>query len=78
VFTQLAAVGGRSAPTRVGAQPAVLVLDGEDHLAAVWSLVVEEGRVAAVHGMVNPDKLGHLGLPLTTMVGRRTHGRPPH
>jgi hypothetical protein len=49
------------------------MLDSEGHLAAVWSLVVADRRVVAVHGMVNPDKLGHLDVPLTTMLGRSTH-----
>lgn len=72
IFRLIGDLGGTVAPTHVGSQPAVLVLDGAGRLAAVWSLVVQEGRVAAVHGMVNPDKLGHLRVPLTELAGRPT------
>jgi hypothetical protein len=32
-------------------------------------------RVMAVHGMVNPDKLGHLDIPLTTLQKRPARER---
>jgi RNA polymerase sigma factor (sigma-70 family) len=55
--------------TSVGTQPAVVLLDAQDHLVGVWTLVLTpEDKVRAVHGMVNPDKLGHLGLPLTELT----------
>lgn len=72
IFRLLGDLGGSAEPTKVGTQPAVLVLDAAGRLAAVWSLVVGEDRIAAVHGMVNPDKLGHLGVPLTELTGRPT------
>jgi RNA polymerase sigma-70 factor (ECF subfamily) len=55
--------------TSVGTQPSVVLKDAQDHLVGVWSLVLTpQGTVQAVHGMVNPDKLGHLGIPLTTLT----------
>jgi len=27
---------------------------------AIWSFAVVEGRIATIHGIVNPDKLTHL------------------
>ena len=52
-------------PTWVGSQPAVLIVDPEGALVGVWSLDVDRAEVRAVHGVVNPAKLGHLGLELT-------------
>lgn len=52
-------------PVTVGSQPGVLLIDSDEHLIGVWSLVLSaRGAVQAVHGMVNPDKLGHLGVPI--------------
>jgi RNA polymerase sigma factor (sigma-70 family) len=68
-------LGVRMEPAEVGAQPAVLLRDEDDLLVGVWTLVVESGRVAAVHGIVNPDKLAHLGLELN-IVRLRGHGGP--
>ena len=58
-------LGADLEPAWVGGQPAVLIIDPEGALVGVWSLVVDRTEVRAVHGMVNPDKLGHLGLELT-------------
>lgn len=66
--------GIRLEATSVGTQPAVVLLDPQDHLVGVWSLdLAPDASVQAVHGMVNPDKLGHLGIPLTTLT--RTNWR---
>jgi RNA polymerase sigma-70 factor, ECF subfamily len=48
-------------PIHVGGQPAALLLDADDQVVGVWSLHVVDGLVTEVHGVVNPDKLGHLG-----------------
>ncbi|WP_109472312.1 RNA polymerase sigma factor SigJ [Ornithinimicrobium cavernae] len=77
IFRLIRELGGTTESVRVGSQPAVLVLDDRGDLAAVWSLVIETDRIVAVHGMVNPEKLGHLGVPLTSLDGRATwHSRP--
>lgn len=68
-MSRMAGAGIRVELTGVGAEPAALLIDHEEHLIGVWSLVLDSGSaVQAVHGMVNPDKLGHLGLPLTTLT----------
>lgn len=73
IFRQLGEVGGRAESAAVGGQPAVLMLDPEGQLYAVWSLVIEDGLVLTVHGMVNPGKLTHLGIPLSDVQSRSTH-----
>ena len=47
-------------PVHVGGQPALRMRDVANRTAAVWSFVVAEGRITAIHGVVNPDKLDHL------------------
>ena len=45
----------------VNGQPGVLTLDPEGRVISVLSLDVAGGRIQGVSGIVNPDKLGHLG-----------------
>jgi RNA polymerase sigma-70 factor (ECF subfamily) len=42
-------------------QPGALVFDREDRLIGVMILDVAEGQIQGVSGIVNPDKLRHLG-----------------
>ena len=76
LVSRMAVAGITLELTRVGAEPAVLLLDPQDHLIGVWSLVFsEDASVQAVHGMVNPDKLGHLAVPLTTITRAEWRGQ---
>jgi RNA polymerase sigma-70 factor (ECF subfamily) len=77
IFRQLSEVRGTVEPALVGGQPSMLMLDAAGHLAAVWSLVIDDGLVVAVHGMVNPEKLRHLGMPLTDLASRSRHASRP-
>jgi RNA polymerase sigma-70 factor (ECF subfamily) len=61
-------------PVHVGAQPAVLLVDPQERVGGVWALGVVGGRVREIYGVVNPDKLGHLG-PISPLAYRTTHGR---
>lgn len=75
LLSMVEAAGVTLEPTSVGTQPAVVLLDADSQLVGVWSLVVSSDAVVqSVHGMVNPEKLRHLGLPLTTLT--RTAWRP--
>jgi RNA polymerase sigma-70 factor (ECF subfamily) len=51
----------RMAPAQANGQPAIRLLDADGALLGVVSVDVVDGRVAAVHNQINPDKLGHLG-----------------
>jgi RNA polymerase sigma factor (sigma-70 family) len=73
IFRQISEAGGTAEPAMVGGQPALLILDPDGRLYGVWSLDIEGGEVLSVHGMVNPDKLGHLGIPLSALTSRTTH-----
>ncbi|HEY4569754.1 MAG TPA: RNA polymerase sigma factor SigJ [Kribbella sp.] len=44
----------------VGGQPALRMHNPVGRTVAIWSFAVVEGRIATIHGIVNPDKLTHL------------------
>jgi RNA polymerase sigma factor (sigma-70 family) len=69
---RLAAAQVSLRPVHVGAQPAVLLVDAQGRVGGVWSLRVVGGLVREIHGVVNPDKLGHLGTvsPLAYRTAR--------
>jgi RNA polymerase sigma-70 factor, ECF subfamily len=45
----------------VNGQPGALFFDREGRLVSVVALDVAEGQIQGVSGIVNPDKLRHLG-----------------
>ncbi len=45
----------------INGQPGVLTRDSEGGVISVLSLDIAEGRIQGIYGVVNPDKLGHLG-----------------
>jgi RNA polymerase sigma-70 factor (ECF subfamily) len=45
----------------VNGQPGAVMYDAEGRVICVVELDIVDGLVEAVHGVVNPDKLGHLG-----------------
>jgi RNA polymerase sigma-70 factor (ECF subfamily) len=46
---------------RVNGQPGAVMYDPEGRVVSVIELDIADGVVQAIHGVVNPDKLGHLG-----------------
>ncbi|HEU5440818.1 MAG TPA: RNA polymerase sigma-70 factor [Ktedonobacterales bacterium] len=55
--------------TRINGQPGIMSFDAEGRLINVIALDIADGAVQAVRSIVNPDKLAHLGIPLSD-VGR--------
>lgn len=54
----------------VNGQPGMLAFDAKDGLITVMALDIDaNGLVKTIHSIVNPDKIGHLGFPLTESVG---------
>lgn len=51
-------------PAQVNGQPGATVTDAEGNLVAVAVLDIADGHIAAVHTIVNPDKLRHLDTRL--------------
>jgi RNA polymerase sigma-70 factor (TIGR02957 family) len=54
----------------VNGQPGALFFDADDRLVNVFSFEVAEGAIQAVRSVINPDKLGHLGYPLSPLARR--------
>jgi RNA polymerase sigma-70 factor (ECF subfamily) len=54
----------------VNGQPGALFFDAEDRLVNVFSFEIADGAIQAVRSVINPDKLGHLGYPLSPLARR--------
>jgi RNA polymerase sigma-70 factor (ECF subfamily) len=48
-------------PVEVNGGPGALFLDAQERLIGVCALDVEDGQITSISGIVNPDKLTHLG-----------------
>jgi RNA polymerase sigma-70 factor, ECF subfamily len=51
----------RIRPAEINGQPGAIMSDKSGRTISVFSLDVADGRVQAIRGVVNPDKLQHLG-----------------
>ena len=54
-------VGAYLKTVRVNGQPGAVTYDAEGRVVNVFALDIADGVVQAIHSVVNPDKLGHLG-----------------
>jgi RNA polymerase sigma-70 factor (TIGR02957 family) len=52
--------------TELNGQPGAIFFTHDDKLVSVLALDIAEGQIQAVRGIVNPDKLRHLGRPADT------------
>jgi len=59
-FRKLESLALRIEQVHVGGHPALCFSDSGGRTIAVWSLLVADGVVVAIQGVVNPEKLGHL------------------
>ena len=61
-FRQAARLPGVSLrPVEVNGGPGALLLDGQQRLIGVFALDIADGQISSISGIVNPDKLTHLG-----------------
>jgi RNA polymerase sigma-70 factor (ECF subfamily) len=60
-------------PVEVNGGPGALALDAQERVIGVCALEIAGGEIVAVEGIVNPDKLSHLGptANLRTLLGDR-------
>jgi RNA polymerase sigma-70 factor (ECF subfamily) len=58
---QAADYGARLDPVSVNGQPGAVVRTPDGKFVSVFALQIVDERVQAVHAVVNPDKLAHLG-----------------
>jgi RNA polymerase sigma-70 factor (ECF subfamily) len=64
------AAGAQVRLGEVNGQAGALFFDAEDRLVNVFSFEVADGAIQAVRSVINPDKLGHLGYPLSPLARR--------
>jgi len=60
-FAQVAKVGALMKPTHINGQPGVMFTDADGCVGAVMSFDVADGVIQTIHGVINPDKLAHIG-----------------
>jgi RNA polymerase sigma-70 factor (TIGR02957 family) len=53
--------GASIRPIEINGRPAAIGLDGQQRVMYVLSLDIADGQIRGIHGIVNPDKLRHLG-----------------
>jgi RNA polymerase sigma-70 factor (ECF subfamily) len=58
---QGAKFGARLRVEEINGQPGAIVLDPAGNIVSVLALEIGDGRVRQIRGVVNPDKLAHLG-----------------
>ncbi len=64
-------------PVEVNAGPGALLLDAQQRLIGVLALDIADGQITSISGIVNPDKLTHLGpfADFTSPPGRTVSER---
>jgi RNA polymerase sigma-70 factor (TIGR02957 family) len=63
------ALGASLRPAWVNGRPGAVMYDAEGRVFSVVELDIADGVVQAIHSVVNPDKLGHLG-PVSDLARR--------
>lgn len=69
-WTQGEQIGAHAEPTTINGQPGVLALDSGGRLISVLVFEIADGVVQTIRGVVNPDKLRHLGYQLSDLGQR--------
>ena len=59
-------------PAEVNGQPGTLNFDAEGRLINVFVFEIAERQVQAIRSIINPEKLAHLGYPLSPVARRET------
>jgi RNA polymerase sigma-70 factor (TIGR02957 family) len=72
-FPRYREAGATVRPSEVNGQPGVLFLDADGRLINVFVFEIAGGVIQSVRSIINPDKLGHLGYPLSDL-GRSDPG----
>jgi RNA polymerase sigma-70 factor (ECF subfamily) len=70
IFGAYRQFGARFRRCEINGGPGLLTFDQEGGLINVLTLDVEDHQICTVRSVINPDKLGHLGLPLSPLARR--------
>jgi RNA polymerase sigma-70 factor (ECF subfamily) len=77
LFKQAPQLGVTVKPVLVNGGPGIITHDPEGKVISVLSFEILDGVVQTVRGIVNPDKLQHLGA-VSDMARTRPHERDDH
>ena len=72
--SQFRDLGAQIRPAMINGQPGTLNLDADGQLINVFEFVVIDGLIHTIRSIINPDKLAHLGYPLSDVGRSHTHG----
>jgi RNA polymerase sigma-70 factor (ECF subfamily) len=72
--SQFRDLGAQIRPATINGQPGTLNLDADGQLINVFEFVVIDGLIHTIRSIINPDKLTHLGYPLSDVGRSHTHG----
>jgi RNA polymerase sigma-70 factor (TIGR02957 family) len=67
-FEAYRSIGARMQPAQINGQPGVLAFDDEHRLINVLAFDIVGDALRSVRSVINPDKLGHLGYPLSPIA----------
>ena len=67
-FEGYRSIGARMQTAQINGQPGVLAFDSESRLINVLAFDIVGGAFQNVRSVINPDKLGHLGYPLSPIA----------
>jgi RNA polymerase sigma-70 factor (TIGR02957 family) len=74
-YRNFASLGIEIRPTWINGQPGTLNFDGDGRLLNVFVLDITDGVIHTIRSIINPDKLGHLGYPLSPLARRKRRDR---
>lgn len=79
LFRRGRTLGASLRPAWVNGQPGAVMYDADGRVVSVLELDVADGVVQTIRGVVNPDKLGHLGpvSDVARLPKREATRRPP-
>lgn len=75
-FATYRQIGAQIVRTEVNGELAALALDAQGRLINVLAFEIADGAIQTVRSIINPDKLSHLGYPLSD-IGRKDAADPP-
>jgi RNA polymerase sigma-70 factor (TIGR02957 family) len=70
IFHAYLRFGARFERCEINAGPGLLTFDPDGGLINVLTIDVNEHQICTVRSVINPDKLGHLGVPLSELAQR--------
>ena len=77
VFRRGQMLGAALELVEVNGQPGAVASDGEGRIISVFSLDITDGQVQTIRGVVNPEKLHHIGPTSPLILRHQFHAGGP-